>query len=68
MLRCVKVVKAKMLNLQGCARVHEKNEGQNQCQNDGGEITNARILLLSYDWQIEERISFRILNFALCTF
>jgi len=26
-LRCVKVVKAKKLNLQGCARVHEKTEG-----------------------------------------
>ena len=28
MLRCVKVVNAKKLNLQGCARVHEKKEGE----------------------------------------
>ena len=62
----MKVVKAKKLNLQGCARVHEKTEGQNQCQNDGGEITNARILLLSYFRQTEEGISFRKDLVLLC--
>ena len=66
MLRCGKVVKAKKLNLQGCARVHEKTEGQNQCLNDGVEITKARILLLSYDRQIEEGISFRKDLILLC--
>ncbi len=48
------------------ARTRE-NEGLNQCLNDGGEITKARMLLLSYDRQIEEGISFKRLEFASCT-